>query len=405
MAVSPIDKREPPSLLLLGLMTALGPLSLNIFVPSLPSMERGLAVSLADLQWTLTLYFVAFGVLQLVVGPLSDRYGRRPVFLVGFGVFALASVGAALARTLEWLVAARTVQALGAATAVIVPRAIVQDTHSGAGAARAMAFVAMLQSVAPAVAPFLGGLIELFLDWRFDFWLLAAWAALMVVVAWRALPETRDPDNVAGVGWGEMLARYRRLLGSARFLGYTLNLSFMVAIFFAFLTAGPTLLQGLFGLSALRFSWVLMAIALGFLAGNLISTWLTPRFGIDRMLALFSALILAATGALALLADSSGVWAVIVPTIVYGVGNGVVFPNAIAGATGVDRTIAGAAASFMGLIQFAIGAAATFTVGHLALDSVAAFAWPAVASAVVSLAVLALVFAGPKIASRPRNRE
>lgn len=383
-------------MLLLGLMTAVGPLSLNIFVPSFPSIQIEFGIGLAQLQWTLTLYFIFFGVLQLVVGPASDRIGRRPVFFAGFVIFALASAAAALAPTIELLVLARVFQALGAATAVVIPRAAVQDIHIGADAARAMAFVAMLQSVSPAVAPFLGGLFETFLGWRASFWFLALWAAAMIVVCLRAFPETRASDSAAPLGWTEMFKRYGRLLRSPRFLGYTCNLSFMVAIFFAFLTAGPTLLQGLYGLTPLLFSWIMVGIALGFLAGNFISTRLTPKLGIDRMLVLFSVLILAAMVVLLIAADAASVWWVIAPMLAYGVGNGVVFPNSIAGATGVDRTISGAAASFMGVIQFGIGAAASFWVGNAALEMVLPFAQFALGAAIVALAATALLFVSRK---------
>lgn len=383
-------------MLLLGLMTAVGPLSLNIFVPSFPSIQIEFGIGLAQLQWTLTLYFIFFGVLQLVVGPASDRIGRRPVFFAGFVIFALASAAAALAPTIELLVLARVFQALGAATAVVIPRAAVQDIHIGADAARAMAFVAMLQSVSPAVAPFLGGLFETYLGWRASFWFLALWAAAMIVVCLSAFPETRASDSAAPLGWAEMFKRYGRLLRSPRFLGYTCNLSFMVAIFFAFLTAGPTLLQGLYGLTPLLFSWIMVGIALGFLAGNFISTRLTPKLGIDRMLVLFSVLILAAMVVLLIAADAASVWWVIAPMLAYGVGNGVVFPNSIAGATGVDRTISGAAASFMGVIQFGIGAAASFWVGNAALEMVLPFAQFALGAAIVALAATALLFVSRK---------
>ena len=170
----------------------------------------------------------------------------------------------------------------------------------------------------------------------------------------------------------------------------------MVAIFFAFLTAGPTLLQGLYGLTPLLFSWIMVGIALGFLAGNFISTRLTPKLGIDRMLVLFSVLILAAMVVLLIAADAASVWWVIAPMLAYGVGNGVVFPNSIAGATGVDRTISGAAASFMGVIQFGIGAAASFWVGNAALEMVLPFAQFALGAAIVALAATALLFVSRK---------
>ena len=384
-----------PSLLLLGLMTFVGPLSANMFVPSFPAMERELSVTLADLQWTLTLYFVFFGALQLVVGPTSDRIGPRPVFFAGFGIFAVASIGAALAPDITTLVIARTFQALGAATALVIPRAAVQDTRAGEEAGTAMAFVAMLQSIAPALAPFLGGLFETFLGWRASFWFLALWAGAIMLVCLRAFPETRPADAGPPMPWSETFGRYGKLLRAPRFLGYTFNLSFMVAIFFGFLVAGPNILQIGYGLSALVFSWVMVAIALGFLVGNFITTRLTPRVGLDRMLLGASVLILVAMAVLLVGAGNASPWWVIAPLLAYGLGNGVVFPPAIAGATGVDRTIAGAAASFMGAIQFAVAAATTFAMGTLLISATLPFAQIALGFALLSLAAMALVMRRP----------
>lgn len=386
------DRATGPSLLLLGLMTFVGPLSANMFVPSFPAMERDLAVTLADLQWTLTLYFVFFGALQLVVGPASDRLGRRPVFFAGFVVFVIASFAAALAPDITSLVVARTFQALGAATALVIPRAAVQDTRTGAAAGTAMAFVAMLQSIAPALAPFLGGLFETWLGWRASFWFLGLWAGAIMIVCLRFFPETRPANAGPPMPWSETFARYGRLLRAPRFLGYTCNLSFMVAIFFGFLIAGPGILQLGYGLSALVFSWVMVAIALCFLVGNFATTRLTPKVGLDRMLVGASALILFAMIALLIGAGRPSAWWVIAPMLVYGVGNGVVFPLAIAGATGVDRSIAGAAASFMGAIQFAVAAATTFAIGTLLISTTLPFAQIALAFAIVSLLSMGMVW-------------
>jgi DHA1 family bicyclomycin/chloramphenicol resistance-like MFS transporter len=376
--------RKPP-ILLLGLVSAIGPMSHSIFIPSFPSIESSLNVGLPQLQWTLTIYFIFFGLLQLLVGPTSDRIGRRPVFFVGLGVFVIASAVAALAPTIEVLVAARIFQALGAATTFVIPRAAVQDTYTGADVARAMAIVVMFMSAGPAVAPFLGGILETFLGWRSTFWFLAIFALILMIAAWRGFPETNQGARDQSPGVRETLKRYGFLLRSPRFLAYSLNLGFAAAIFFAFVTVAPGVLQGTYGLTPLMFSWAMVAFGLGFVVGGFISSRVTPTLGIDRMIGLASLVVLAAMVVLLLSGGSKSIWWILVPVFVYTVGTGALFPNAAAGGTGIDRSIAGAAMSFMGVFQFSVSALGTYVVGNLDNESILPFAMIGVLAACIIL--------------------
>lgn len=365
--------RKPP-ILLLGLISVIGPMSHSIFIPSFPSIENSLSVGLPQLQWTLTIYFIFFGLFQLLVGPTSDRIGRRPVFFVGLGIFVVASAVAALAPTIEVLVAARIFQALGAATTFVIPRASIQDTYTGADVARAMAFVVMFMSAGPAVAPFLGGILETFLGWRSTFWFLAFFALILMIASWRGFPETNQGARDQSPGVSETLERYGVLLRSPRFLAYSLNLGFAAAIFFAFVTVAPGVLQGTYGLTPLMFSWAMVAFGLGFVIGGFISSRVTPTLGVDRMIGLASLVVFAAMVLLLSSSGSKSIWWILVPIFVYTVGTGALFPNAAAGGTGVDRTIAGAAMSFMGVFQFSVSALGTYVVGNLDNESIFPFA-------------------------------
>ncbi|MHC4432776.1 MAG: multidrug effflux MFS transporter [Planctomycetota bacterium] len=363
-----------PTILLLGIISAVGPMTHSIFIPSFPSIERSLDVGLPQLQWTLTIYFIFFGLLQIFVGPTSDRIGRRPVLFTGLGIFSLASIVAAVAPNIDVLVAARIFQALGAATAFVIPRATVQDTRTGPDVVRAMAIIAMFMSAAPAVAPFLGGHLETYLGWRSTFWFLAAFSLIIMAVSWWGFPETKHalPDQSPGIK--ETLSRYGILLRSPRFLGYSINLGLAAAIFFSFVTVAPSVLQGKYGLTPLMFSWAMVVFGLGFVLGGFISSRVAPRLGIDKTIGISSLVLFIAMVVLFFSNDSVSIWWIIIPVFIYTVATGVLFPNAAAGGTGIDRTIAGAAMSFMGVFQMSVSAFGTFIVGNLDNQTLLPFA-------------------------------
>jgi DHA1 family bicyclomycin/chloramphenicol resistance-like MFS transporter len=203
---------------------------------------------------------------------------------------------------------------------------------------------------------------------------MAFFALILMIVSWRGFPETNQSARNQTVGVSETLERYGTLFRSPLFLAYSLNVGFAAAIFFAFVTVAPGILQGVYGLTPLMFSWVMVAFGLGFVLGGFISSRITPMLGLDRTIAFASLVVFAAMAVLLLSSGSASIWWILVPVFVYTVGAGALWPNSTTGATGVDRSIAGAAMSFMGIFQFSVAALGTYVVGNLDNDTIFPFA-------------------------------
>lgn len=364
---SPDNSSKPriPPIAFLGLLAAISPLSLSIPAQSIPDIADTFGATYGTTQLIVSAFLLSFAVSQLVVGPLSDRFGRKPVLYGGLLIYGLASVGAALASSIELLILARVLQGAGGCAALVTPRAVVQDTHRGLEAARMMAFVAMLQSVAPAVGPIVGGAIDTFLGWRWIFGFLAIMAGAMALGAKFWLHETRPLHGGQADGWATIFMRYARLFNSRLYIGYTLAFAFGTTGFFGFLAVGPALLIEGHGLPPFGFSLSLMVIATQFVLGAYVSSRLVRKLGLDRTLWVATVGITLPSLSLLIFADSPSVFAIVAPIVVFAFFNGFIFPNALAGATGVDPRIAGSAASFLGFAQLGIGSVIVFVLSNM----------------------------------------
>ena len=367
----------------------------TIHVQSVPSIAGEMGISYATAQLTVSAFLLIYASAQLFVGPLSDKIGRRPVVLGGIVCMGIATLGATFAPSIELLIVARIVQAFGACATLVVPRAIVQDIYSGTEAARVMALVAIIQSIAPLTAPIIGGVLETWLGWRSIFGFLAVVAGILGIWSVFALTETRRPETDGGsVRWREIFARYIRLLSSRVYVGYALAFAAGTSGFFGFLAIGPALVIGELGHSPLLFSVLLMLITLQFPIGNFVASRLARRVGIDRTLVWGALLGVAAVVLLLVLSPVLSLWTIMVPLVIYAFANGILFPNAMAGATGVDRRIAGSAASFAGFGQLGIGAVLAFTISALPTDSILPYAISLVFLAFAALVGVGLVYSG-----------
>ena len=362
------QSRLPP-IAFLGLLAAISPLSLGIPAQSIPDIAGTFGASYGTTQLIISAFLLSFAVSQLVVGPLSDRFGRKPVLYGGLLIYGMASIGAAFANSIELLILARVLQGAGGCAALVTPRAVVQDTYKGLEAARMMAFVAMLQSVAPAVGPVIGGAIDTYFGWRWIFGFLAILAGAMALGANLWLRETRPLHGGQPDSWTTIFMRYARLLNSRLYIGYTLAFAFGTTGFFGFLAVGPALLIEGQGLSPFGFSLSLMVIATQFVVGAYVSSRLVGRLGLDRTLWVATIGITLPALPLLIFVDSPSVLTIIVPFVVFAFFNGFIFPNALAGATSVDPRIAGSAASFLGFTQLGLGSVIVFGLSNMDTSS------------------------------------
>jgi DHA1 family bicyclomycin/chloramphenicol resistance-like MFS transporter len=377
-------------LLLLMAMTAIGPTTLNVVVPALPEMANRLASDVATIQLAISVYLLALAAGQLLMGPLSDRFGRRPVLIAGLALTAVASVLAIVMGTVGSLIAARVLQALGASSGIVVGRAIIRDLFDRNRAAAMMGLVATVMVVVPTLGPLIGGLLDTAFGWEAIFLFTAITSS--IVVAWAAitLPETRGLNAThAREGF---IRDLKGLSKSARFAGYVCAGAFGSSTFFAFLGGGPHVIITLMERSSAEYGVWFAISSIGYMAGNFAASRLSTRHGIDRLIwwgigCEVAGALLAAAFAPAL---RFGPAIVFMPQLLVGFGNGLLLPGAIAGAVSIRPQAAGTAAGITGFAQMAIGAAITQYSGTLMAEQDSAL--PLAVLMVELVATLALTF-------------
>lgn len=345
--------RTPPHILTLVLLSGLGALSMNVFLPSLPGMARDFGVDYAVMQLSVTVYLAGSALVQMIAGPLSDRYGRRPVMLVGLATFLVATAGTLLAPSAGWFLAFRTLQA-AVGTGMVLSRAIVRDMVEGDAAASRIGYVTMGMSVIPMMAPILGGLLDEAFGWRANFAMLLAAGAAALALAWVDLGETAR----GGLSMRAQMRGYPQLARSGVFWGYALAATFASGAFFAYLGGAPFVGETVFHLRPAEVGYWFAAPSIGYLLGNFISGRFAARVGIDRMILLGAWVTALALGA-ALAVTMAGA---LVPAVFFGaialmgLGNGMVLPSATAGMMGVRPELAGTASGLGGAMAVAGGA-------------------------------------------------
>ncbi len=342
----------------------IGILASAIYAPSLPSIVAGLGVSEDRVQATFTVYLAAFALGQLVIGPLADRYGRRIVLITGLIVTALSSIVCALAPSIDVLLIARIVQALGSCAGPVVARAMVRDIYDGPRLTAAVSTMAMTIALAPAIAPVIGGQLEVWLGWRSCFWFVAGLSAFLAVMVVVRIPETNRHASS-----GSLLAvsaeSYWRLLRDPVFMLFTLMTAGSSAVFYAHTSGSAPLLVGQGGMNPALFGWAATCPPLGFMTGSLLVNRLARHVRLHRLMGVGSSLLVLATTGIMLSAWILGFlspWAYFPLMYLVGVGNGLTMPGA--GVRGISRhpRIAGAAAALAGFIQMGGGAIGTVAV-------------------------------------------
>ncbi len=352
-----------PAVLVLGGLVALGPLSVDMYLPALPAIALDLAASYAQVQQSLSTFVLGLAAGQLVSGPLSDRVGRRPVLALGLILYAAASGALALVSDVPQLVGLRLLQALGGAAGVVLARAIVRDLYEGIEAARALAFVMLVTGMAPLVAPLIGGYLLLLAGWRAIFWLLAAFGVLILLAARLVLPETRR----RGATTPALVSSFLASLADRATLGFMLAGGFAFAGMFAYIAATPFVYIELFGVSPQRYGLLFGLNVIGIMTGSFASARLVSHLGVRRVLGLGTMVMAIAGLALMIITglDVGGLAAIVVALFFYVGMMGLVGANAVAGALDRFPAIAGSVSALLGATQFGFGALAGAVVGLL----------------------------------------
>jgi len=358
-----LDRATPPHIFTLTVMAGLSALSLNIFLPSLPTMTEHFAADYRLMQLSVSLYLAMNAVLQVVIGPISDRYGRRPVLLWSFVLFILATLGCLMAPTAEIFLAFRMLQAVVSA-GIVLSRAVVRDMVPTDQAASMIAYVTMGMSIVPMAGPAIGGAVDASLGWQANFWLLIGLGLFVTWLIWRDLGETATRREG---GFAAQLRDYPELLTSPRFWGYAASAMFASGTFFAYLGGAPFVGTEIYHLDPATLGLLFGAAAFGYLFGNWVSGRYTVRFGINRMI-LMGALVTSAgiAASLALhLAGYAHPYVFFGFMIPLGFGNGMVLPGATAGTLSVRPQLAGSASGLGGALMIGGGAALSAWSGRL----------------------------------------
>ncbi|WP_249691472.1 multidrug effflux MFS transporter [Stappia sp. WLB 29] len=350
--------------ILLASLTALGPISTDMYLPALPSILRDLDTTHASVQLTLSVFLVGFAAGQVFYGPLADRIGRKPVLIAGLAIYAVASLACTLAPTVEVLIVARFCQAFGAAGPVVLARAVVRDLYEGPRAGQELARMGSIMGLAPAIAPFFGGLIAAAGGWRFVFLVSVAFAAAVIVGVWRGLPETIRARETAPFSVRAILSGFGGLLRHRAYAAYLAVVTLTYCGLFAFISGSSFVLQDIFGLSPSLYGIAFGVCAGAYVVGTLIGQRLAPKKGAEvTILTGCAALALGGAAMIVAVLAAPSALSVIAPMMLYMVGVGLALPQAQAAALMPFPDRAGSASSLMGICQMSIAAAVGIGVG------------------------------------------
>jgi DHA1 family bicyclomycin/chloramphenicol resistance-like MFS transporter len=351
--------------LLIG-MTAVGPLSLNILAPAMPGLIVTFGADAGAVQLTLSLFLLGMAVSQLVLGPLSDRFGRRPVMLAGLALTVAANFAALAATSISGLIVARALQAFGATCGIVIARAVIRDLYQRDEAASMIGWVTMAMVVAPMIAPLIGGVLDATYGWPAIFVFVGFFAAAVLVWTMLVLPETRAVATSEGIA--RFLADTKSLLTDPKFIGYALVSTFNSAMFFTFIGGAPHVVVAIMHRSPTEYGIWFVILSLVYMMGNFAAGRWSAQYGVDAMIRAGVAVTVlgAAVGVAWMLLDPYGGPAVVfAPQMIIGFASGFMLPNAIAGAVSVRPQAAGTAAGITGFLQMGLGAATSQLIGHL----------------------------------------
>lgn len=391
----PLPTRElgrTPPLVILVVIAMLGPLALNIFLPSMLGIQTYFETSFSRVQLGLSLFLVSLAIAQLVLGTLSDRFGRRPVLLGGTSLFLCGTLVCLFASSIEFFLIGRVIQGFGGSAGLILGRAILRDIYDRDQAASMIGYVTMGMAVAPMIGPAIAGYLDKYFGWESSFWLLIVFGVGVLAASYLKVTETnRNP--IPSIDFKSLYGSYRALMNIWVFWLYTGLSAFTTGVFFAFLGGAPFVSEKVLGLTPDVYGLYFVLVALGYSLGNFLSGRFASRLGITRMIMTGNWLAVGAIGGMSLLFLTFGVSAPLLfgPMMFLSMANGLVLPSAVAGAVSVNPRLAGSASGLMGSIQMLVGALLSYLMGIILPLSDIPSVWPLIIvmliAACLSLAV------------------
>ena len=352
-------------ILIIALLVALGPMATDMYLPSLPTLTKSLNTSASNVQLTLSIYFFGFAIGQLVYGPLSDRFGRKPILQIGLIIFVISSVIASLAISIEALIVTRLFQALGGCAGPVLGRAMVRDMYSPEEAGRVLSHVASAMALAPAIAPIIGGILTVAYGWQANFWFLFAYGLVALAALTFNISETNKHKNPNAMRMQHLLLNYRTIINNREWRLYTLICSFVYAGLFAFLSGSSFILIETMGISELNYGFLFAVIVIGYMIGSQLSARLSLRLGAFLLIRYGSWLALIA-GMLMFLLSLSGsrlAITIIAPHFFFMIAVGITMPLSMAGALKPFPKMAGAASALLGFTQMILAASFGILIG------------------------------------------
>jgi len=360
----------------LALLTALGPLSTDMYLPSLPAIAKAFNADTASTQLTLSLFLAGFAVGQIFYGPLSDRYGRKPVLLGGFAIFLVATYLCSFAPSIDVLTGLRFMQALGASGPIVLARAVVRDLYDGPRAAKEMSRMGTVMGLVPAVAPIAGGFSQAWFGWEMSFFITFLLGLVLCLIVFFALPETNANKSAQPISMMSILRGYGALLHHRGYRTYVALSALTYGGLFAFISGSSFVLQKVYGLGAIPYGLAFGGVVLGYIGGTLIAQRIVGKRGLEGTIKV-GVMCLAAGGLIMqafVLVGTQSIFEIILPMALYTCGVGLVMPQSMAGAMQPFAQKAGTASSFLGLVQMTFAAVIGAGVGiglekhHMALS-------------------------------------
>lgn len=382
-----LDLRTTAGGVLLTVMVGFGPLATDMYLPSLPAMARSFDTTTGQVQLTLSGFLVGFAFAQLLMGPLADRFGRRPVLIGATALFFLTSVACVVAPSIDALIGIRIIQGVGACAGGVIGRAIVRDVYPAEDAGRVLAYMAAAMAAAPLIAPFIGGQLTIMFDWRANFVALTLFSLTFLVIVAALMPETNRHMNPEATRPDKLIGNYIALLKSKEYMGYLMTNGCVFAGLFAYISGSPFVFIDVLGVDPEYFGFYFGFGVVAFSAGSTMTGRLSRRFeghqllGAGALLAAASGLIMAGLA----LTTPANVWTVLIPMAAFGIAIGLVMPMGMAGAIGPFPQMAGTAAALVGFAQMLFGAVAGYLVGQLHNDTIIPMVLIIAASGVATL--------------------